>query len=526
MTGDQCICSKSDASALHKLARNAARNARVPAYWTDQCCMSTDPKEFSQDIYGICDVVRGAQKIVIVVGRSGTDQLPTNVTTQGLLREWGTRMWTWPEVLLAPNGKKITVYTRGAPPDSQPIEMSKLSFAREVWTDAPVARFLVDHYEGSLDLSRLEKVVLALECLTDRVINGTTPFAKGDLSYALMGLLRQRPTTDEKDTAFQAFARLSLANDSDRLLERMICLLPLARDETNTTRVPDHDTSLSAADAEKAAKRAKLAAEQRKLHYWTNMDDHWGAKLWDIEPQCQVAGIAAWDTVILDGAYGATIHWDSFQRVAITTRETWPRMLGRYSVRATPGWFFLGVLLVGTAGGNPANTGIGAIFLILALVLILLSPILILHIYSGKVWNSQPWLFGFEGHMTLEQIEKRIFGFPCERLSWTPYCSAMSRHRLNDSFIDDECQGRDPFEEGYQPPRSGSGNSTSLRGDGTRLFTLVDTLTMWVHDSRANDVLLCMFLLTCAPGLSRRSTRSDHPSLHCCVVRKVACNGR
>lgn len=478
MAGDQCECSRSDADALHEIARQAAHDARVPAYWTDQCCMSTDRKEFSQDIYGICDVVRGAEKIVIVVGRSKTDRLPTSVTTLDLLKEWGSRMWTWPEILLAQPGKKITVYTRGAPQESQSVEMSKLSFTRQVFTDAPIVRYLVDHFDGTLVLSPLELVVLALECLTDRVIHGTTPFAPGDLSYALMGLLRQRPTTDDQDTAFQAFARLSLANDSNRLLERMICLLPLAREENSTSATNEQDASLSAADRERAAERAKVVEKQKKLHYWTNMDDHWGAKLWDVEPQCQVAGIAAWDTVILDGAHGATVHWDSFQRVAITTRETWSRMLGRTSVRATPMWFFIAVLILATAGGDPTTTGIGAIFLILSLVLILLSPILILHIYSGKVWNSQPWLFGFEGHMSLEQIEKRIFGFPCDRLSWTPYSSVMSRHQVNNSFIEDECQGRDPCEAGYPPPRSESGRSSSRRSDGTRLFTLVDTLTM------------------------------------------------
>ena len=41
-----------------------------------------------------------------------------------------------------------------------------------------------------------------------------------------MGLLRLRPKVDSTDSAFQAFARLSLANDSDLLLERLICTLP------------------------------------------------------------------------------------------------------------------------------------------------------------------------------------------------------------------------------------------------------------------------------------------------------------
>lgn len=63
---------------------------------------------------------------------------------------------------------------------------------------------LVDHYEGSLILSQLELVTLALECLHNR---DTEQYLPGDISYALMGLLRVRPQIDSTDSAFQAFAR-------------------------------------------------------------------------------------------------------------------------------------------------------------------------------------------------------------------------------------------------------------------------------------------------------------------------------
>ena len=79
---------------------------------------------------------------------------------------------------------------------------------------------------------------------------------RGDHSYALMGLLLKRPAVDDTDSAFQAFARLSMANDSDRLLERMICLSPATPDTP-----------------------------------WYSMSDTWHCKLWDIEPTCQIAGI-------------------------------------------------------------------------------------------------------------------------------------------------------------------------------------------------------------------------------------------
>lgn len=195
---------------------------------------------------------------------------------------------------------------------------------------------------------------------------------------------------------------------------------------------------------------------------------------------------------------------DSFKRIAITTRETWSRMLARFTVRATPGWFFLGASLIATSGsasnGFSGQRLAGALFMILASVLILLSPVLPLRIYSGKVWNSQPWLIGFEGHMDLREIEKKIFGFPCERFPWASYGSSLSRHETNEmNLIKDECEGTDPLlpdrqqdkpTEYQRPIPTGEEG-----GDLMRNFTIVDTFTMTATMCSASRppviVLLC-----------------------------------
>lgn len=150
---------------------------------------------------------------------------------------------------------------------------------------------LVDHYEGNMILSQLELVTLALECLHKRV---TIQYLSGDHSYALMGLLRIRPKIDPTDSAFQAFARyftilshnrkglirltlhsLSLANGSDQLLERLICVLPKSPDQP-----------------------------------WHSMDDAYDAKLWDILPQdVGIAGVGEDDSIILDGCRAANVRW-------------------------------------------------------------------------------------------------------------------------------------------------------------------------------------------------------------------------
>jgi hypothetical protein len=57
-----------------------------------------------------------------------------------LLCRWGQRVWTFPEILLAPAGKDIKVYTRGSNL-MQPVIVAKNQFAAKVWKeDAHVAR--------------------------------------------------------------------------------------------------------------------------------------------------------------------------------------------------------------------------------------------------------------------------------------------------------------------------------------------------------------------------------------------------
>lgn len=178
--------SPEDLRALHQIADAAARNAGVIAYWVGCSCMP-DPSEMTQDVYRICDVIRGAQSLVIAVGRPPNDARNIS-TTDLMLQQWGERIWTFPEVLLAPSGKDIKVYTRGSDL-KQPLLVAKNQFAAKVWrSDGHTSRQLIDHYEGNLILNQLELVTLALECLHKR--QTAQQFLPGDHSYALMGLLR------------------------------------------------------------------------------------------------------------------------------------------------------------------------------------------------------------------------------------------------------------------------------------------------------------------------------------------------
>lgn len=314
-----------------------------------------------------------------------------------MIRQWGERVWTFPELLLSPAGKPINIYIRRN--EISKVTASKLSFAQSVFGDAKKARSLIDHYEGTAILSRLELTTLAYECIQTRDAGYYLP---GDNSYALMGLLNQR-AVDSSDTAFQAFARLSLLNDSDRLLERLICMLPAAGQSN-----------------------------------WSATTDQYKARLWDIEPSIQVAAIGEEDTVIIDGVKAASVRWKMFKTVANGRQFSWKRQISRISVHGAGVIIAIGSFVISLA---PAATFIGVIVLIYGIIMLCLGPWLLHVIYGGKFWDTQAYMFAFEGYMPIHKIEKRIFGANFRRLKWAAHGSPLCRHKANDS---DECVGIDP----------------------------------------------------------------------------------
>ncbi|KAL8832585.1 MAG: hypothetical protein Q9170_004829 [Blastenia crenularia] len=417
-----------DRVALHRIGQNAARLAGVEAYWLDFECLGPD-EEHEENAWRISDVVRGAFRMIIAIGGPvdavEEDQLPYN-----LVRAWGNRVWTLPELLLTPGHNDLWIYTinRNLDPTTQldqclntlPKQITLRNFSR-YWEDHEIIAQLIDHYESSVILSPLELITTALKCLEVRHITQHLP---GDLSYSLMGLLRRRPNAQKSDSGFQAFARLSLANDSNMLLERLICLLP-----------------------------------QSPYAPWYSFHDHWDASLWDIYPRTQVCGIGHNDTVILDGARAATIRWKSFKKVLIRGNDTLKRRLARIALSMGGVLFFTAVITLAVSGivkhssnysasssavTTPLNV-FGGILMAIALSIILASPLLIKWLYLGKVWSAQPWFFGIEGYMSLSAIEEHIFGADLGRLTWSTTSSSLSRHSyLNEQNYEDFCEGKDP----------------------------------------------------------------------------------
>ncbi|KAL1387662.1 hypothetical protein HDK64DRAFT_328493 [Phyllosticta capitalensis] len=424
----------------------AARAAGVPAFWLDYECLGCEHSSVvadNDDVWRICDIVRAAYSMIIVLGPSFTNlHEPFSAAAKDYwFHEWGTRLWTLPEILLCPDEHRIRIHTVGDP-DEEPEQLAKRNFASRAWSDAKTVRQLIDHYEGSIHLTPLELVSIALECFETRT---TDQRSGGDMSYALMGLLRRRPRVDRSDSSFEAFARLSLANDSDELLERLICMLP-------------------------SDGRAE----------WHHVRDAWGVRLWDIEPLTQVAGIVEKDKVLLDGAYGASITWKSMKPHAFIVKQTLMRKITKILLRGSPVYLILSVMGVANLSISYQTERqyisshlitflfvLSIIFLFPAVVIALAAPWMLRKVYRGKFWSTQASFIGVEGvPADIGECEKRLFGYNHGRLQWSAAGSVHSRHHHRHS----ECVPA--------APRLITSSAPSPFGNRTRAFTLIDTFNM------------------------------------------------
>ncbi|KAJ5900162.1 hypothetical protein N7495_004906 [Penicillium taxi] len=528
-TAAQFSNSDDDKAAIHKIGLKAARDAKVPAYWLGSACM--DDNDVENEVFRISDIVRGAHSVVIAIG-TPSENAPEPWQNEEerirmLLRQWGERVWTFPEVLLCRN-ENMKVYEKNK--GDVILDLPKNRLAAYFWNDPESSRQLLDHYAGNLILGSLQLLSISLGCLFARKAG---KYLDGDQSYALMGLLSQRPKIDGSDSEFQAFARLSLANDSDRILERLMCILP-----------------------------------KDCYQPWYCVSDGYGVSLWDIEPYCQIAGICEDDTVLVDAAFGATIHWDRFRKVNARRASSAGRIFNQILLHGAPFFLAIGIILWKTTKHaiNVLNTTasdvssiieierkitsgivdigknitdwvsnipmlenatdlihltnlngifsandvpgtdllhkirallswsqffqvIGLILVIVALATFVLSPYLTRLLYRGKFWGSQAWLFGFEGYADLETIESQIFGARMHRFHWSPNGSSLSRHDKNDS---NECAGQDPINDSIIRTKI----EQAARNEGSdrmRIFTLIDTNTMTVtlfEAARPPSVLL------------------------------------
>jgi len=212
---------------------------------------------------------------------------------------------------------------------------------------------------------------------------------------------------------------------------------------------------------------------------WYADEDILGAKLWDIEPTVQVAGITRTGAIVLDGCRTAAIRWKGFPRVGCTTKASIRRWL---AAKMGTSWFSM--IVLGSII-TPFFPPVGAIFLVLGLGGFLGSPFLIAYANSGRIIDVVPWMIGVRGVLSTEDAELRVYGTrpfggrPC-KMAYAPTGSLLSS----------------PAEG---PKRGGTAISHQQAErahlEGRKVFTLIDTTSGTVcHFVADRPPTVCIFV--------------------------------
>jgi len=210
---------------------------------------------------------------------------------------WGGRVWTLPEALLS-RELRYKAADNAVTPITL-IQIASLAYSHQDEESQIINSFGL----GKDPLERLDRNLQLKEAMWRRASSSPRLMKEGESSgkryeaekvYALMGFFEHRILPNAEETELQALARLFMANDNDRIADRMISMFPRDRSAMNE---------------------------------WYTKEDEYGAKLWDIEPAAQVIGITSNGGLVLDGCRAATIRWKNFPTVSFATRRTIRRIL-------------------------------------------------------------------------------------------------------------------------------------------------------------------------------------------------------
>lgn len=427
---------------IEQIAQTQVKKEGLDAYWFDLRCLppKLEKDRYNADVYRMCDVIRGAHLVCVI--------LPD--LTDKYKREWGSRLWTFPEAMLSQSRQ-----VKFCSPREEKM-LTKLDMTDEIWTtndgSGEATRLLAEHFSNVLTLGRLELFTAALESLSAK---GFTVYIQNkgmvEIAYALMGFLNRRVQLDGSENLFQALARLSLENDTDRLVERMICMFP--------------------------------NPEQSGNHILSGLigPDQYGARLWDIQPLCQVSGIGQNNEIIVDQCRGVSIRWKAFPQMQYKRGFGFKRLLSEILLRSGVYTSGIGVALVLNYGlslgldqrldNDPEYLekskdilfiAFGVLAILFSLFLACIAPLAVRRLFGGKISEIAPWLIGFEGVMPIKELERIVFGNCRGRLTYepssTPFCEREAQERL-----------------GREPPWVATDSDPPRLPHGHRFFTLVDT---------------------------------------------------
>ncbi|KAG1743660.1 uncharacterized protein EDB91DRAFT_220585 [Suillus paluster] len=434
--------------------RAAVLEQKFNAYWLDLECVGETPLEKNLDLYCMTDVYRGAQLTLIMLGKAAAGE-------SECWRGWGERVWTLPEALLS---SRLCYKFRDR---DEVTPLSLFELANLAYTNYDIEQAVINAYSGKDPLERLERLTLLKSAIWRRgtaalpVNSATPPPPKLDMIgenpvtngaysaervYALMGFFEHRIQPNRSEDDLRALVRLSMANDNDRIIERMVSMLPSTITETAC---------------------------------WYADDDIHRANLWDILPEIQVAGVTKSGALVLDGCKVAAIRWKDFPEIAFDTSDSLRRTLvGFFAYLAWP------CLIVGLAISTTNRTG-SIVLIVIGIVFLCLSPRLFLFSQSGRIVAAQPWFIGVKGVIDVAEVERHLYGGTVAghlpRMSYTPSGSQFSIPEQNTVR-----GGRD-----IQYGSAILGNSGPHAG---HVFTLIDTCSSTMYYFRAErPPTVCIF---------------------------------
>ncbi|KAG9315405.1 hypothetical protein JVU11DRAFT_4555 [Chiua virens] len=428
------------------------------AYWIDitlidSAAIRKFPEKVDKDLYRMADVYRSAQFTLIMLSP------PPPVTEKEAWLKYGERLWTLPEALLS---RELRFRFRAG--DVTPITLHQL--ANRAYVHLAEESAIVNAYGLRDPLERLERLSLLkaalwrressnLKRILEKQEQGFEPVFMAERVYALMGFFEHRIHPHAKETMLQALVRLSMANDNDRLVERMVCLLP-----PPSPGIP-------------------------QTACWYAEQDEWGANLWDIEPEIQVVGMTEDHALILGGCRAAAIRWKDFPSIAFATRPSLKRTIANYLPNIFWEILIAGILLeivYSNSGATPA--GVHAL-LIIGILLMLLAPLLVAYGASGRIVHAQPWLIGVRGLISVEEASDLLYGgsvFALPRTSYSASGTPLSRTETG------QFRRGDKIQLDLLKPRDG-------RREADDLYTLVDTLSATIYYFRAaRPPTVCLYM--------------------------------
>lgn len=451
-----------DSDHLRKTVQSVCDQFGLKAYWLDLDCIGQGQAEKNVDLYHLSDVYRRATKTLIMIQPQPTQDPDDKDTPEKRgWKSWGGRVWTLPEALLSSN-----LLCKVGNNDAQKTSLPYIR--NHAYEDDEEEMAIIDGFSGKDVLHRLERLTMLKDALWRRATSAQPANCDPDAPatrehpsftrfpaekvYALMGFFEHRIMPDSSESSLTALARLSMANDSDRIAERMVAMLP------DTI----HDKAC-----------------------WYADHDAFGAKLWDIEPAVQLAGTSETEALVLDGCRAACIRWKDFPAMSFSGEASYKRMMGFCVPLVALPSVISGIILV-ALNVHPQDTAlrsVGIFLICFGILLLVVSPKAVEYGTSDMDTFAAPWLVGVKGYVSARGVSRMLYGGSL--VAYTPSGSTLARPKETG---DERAGDADAAQNAVK-------DAEKHLADGESIYTLVDTLSNSIcHFKAKRTPTVCVYV--------------------------------